>query len=435
MQAEFFHANPRQPALERIAEILAESDGTTIVAMCFISKLGTELLTKHRKAFNNVKSFIAVTARAPTDISAMIELGIAMPGKVWYHNVSGSSFDSENGVPAGVLHDKIIYTENGDQATLWVGSHNLTRNGVTGINIESAIILSGSKDEVPFSHARKHLQRIKTECTDIPPVTPKPPIHKELTQERPVVIVECTASPAVQVAMKGRTDYYFTIHLRHEDYDRICIPPRNAEKQVRLLVYNPGDLTREGPKADPQFIRMGEIHGINFTAKNRRKGRTVRWRDISYCIEESPFKKKYGPLHVVKNRRFKKDEYTVCAVRIENSSDYSADAEIILPSPLKKASKTKSRKIYLHDPNKPQFELFDEDTHGLIPEDDTPFIELTESTKPVLQIKTNGAFATSAIRIIRAMAESQNLEVREERRKGPYKFIAGGYIYKEDLGK
>jgi len=435
MQAEFFHANPRQPALERITEILAESDGTTIVAMCFISKLGTELLTKHRKAFNNVESFIAVTARAPTDISAMIELGIAMPGKVWYHNVSGSSFDSENGVPAGVLHDKIIYTENGDQATLWLGSHNLTRNGVTGINIESAIILSGSKDEVPFSHARKHLQRIKTECTDIPPVTPKPPIHKELTQERPVVIVECTASPAVQVAMKGRTDYYFTIHLRHEDYDRICIPPRNAEKQVRLLVYNPGDLTREGPKADPQFIRMGEIHGINFTAKNRRKGRTVRWRDISYCIEESPFKKKYGPLHVVKNRRFKKDEYTVCAVRIENSSDYSADAEIILPSPLKKASKTKSRKIYLHDPNKPQFELFDEDTHGLIPEDDTPFIELTESTKPVLQIKTNGAFATSAIRIIRAMAESQNLEVREERRKGPYKFIAGGYVYKEDLGK
>jgi hypothetical protein len=434
MQAEFFHANPRQPALERIAEILAQSDGTTMIAMCFISRMGTGLLMEHQNAFIKDESFVAVTARAPTDISAMIELGDKMPGKVWYHNVSGSTFDSENGVPAGVLHDKIIYTENDDQATLWVGSHNLTRNGVTGINIESAIILSGSKDEVPFSHARKHLQKIKKECTDVPPTTPKAPIRKELTLDRPVVIVECTASPAVQVAMKGRADYYFTIHLRHEDYDRICIPPKNAEKQVRLLVYNPGDLTSEGPKVDPQFIRMGEIHGINFTAKNRRKGRTVRWRDISYCIEERPFKKKYGPLHVVKRRRFKKDEYTVCAVRIENSSDYSADTEIILPSPLKKASKTKSRKIYLHDPNKPQFDLFDEGAHGLTPGDDTPYIELTESTKPVLHIKTNGAFATSAIRVIRAMAEKQNLEVREERRKGSYKFISGGYVYKEELG-
>ena len=435
MQAEFFHANPRQPALERIAEILAESDGTTMIAMCFISRTGTDLLTEHQKAFIKDESFIAVTARPPTDISAMIELGLAMPGKVWYHNVSGSTFDSENGVPAGVLHDKIIYTESGDQATLWVGSHNLTRNGVAGINIESAIILSGSKDKVPFIHARKHLQKIKKECTDVPPTTPKPPVRKELTLDRPVVIVECTASPAVQVAMKERADYYFTIHLRHEDYDRLCIPPKDADKQVRLLVYNPGDLTAQGPKVDPQFIRRGEIHGINFTAKNRRKGRTVRWRDISYCIEESPFKKKYGPLHVVKHRRFKKDEYTVCAVRIENSPDYSADAEIILPSPLKKASKTKSRKIYLHDPKRPQFDLFDDDALVTPPGEDVPFIELTESTKPVLHIKTNGVFATSAIRLIRAMAESQNLEVREERRKGPYKFITGGYVYKEDLGK
>ena len=434
MQAEFFHANPRQPALERIAEILAESDGTTMIAMCFISETGAELIMKHSDAFNSDESFIAVTARAPTDIHAMIELGKWMPGTIWYHNVSGSTFDSENGVPAGVLHDKIIYTESGNQATLWVGSHNLTRNGVAGINIESAIILSGSKDEVPFIHARKHLQKIKTECTDVPPTTPKPPVRKELTLDRPVVIVECTASSAVQVAMKERSDYYFTIHLRHEDYDRLCIPPKDADKQVRLLVYNPGDLTSEGPKADPQFIRMGEIHGINFTAKNRRKGRTVRGRDISYSIEESPYKKKYGPLHVVKRRRFKKDEYTVCAVRIENSSDYSADAEIILPGPLKKAAKTKSRKIYLHDPKRPQFDLFDDDTLVLPPGDDVPFIELTESTKPVLHIKTNGAFATSAIRIIRAMAESQNLEVREERRKGSYKFISGGFVYKEELG-
>ena len=95
MQAEFFHANPRQPALERVAEILAESDGTTMIAMCFISRTGTDLLTEHKNAFIKDESFIAVTARPPTDISAMIELGLAMPGKVWYHNVSGSTFDTE----------------------------------------------------------------------------------------------------------------------------------------------------------------------------------------------------------------------------------------------------------------------------------------------------------------------------------------------------
>lgn len=434
MRAEFFNANPRQPALRRIAEILEGSDGTTIIAMCFISKQGAELLAHHRVAFQNDDSFIAVTARAPTDINAMIELGDRLPGKVLYHNVSGSSFDSENGVPAGVLHDKIIYSERGDQATLWVGSHNLTRNGVTGINIESAIILTGSKDEIPFIHALQHLQRIKNECTDTPPVPPKVPSRRELSLDRPVVIVECTAGPEVQVAMKARSDYYFTIHLRHEDYDRLCIPPQNAEKQVRLLVYNHGDLTTKGPKADPQFIRMGEIHGINFTAKNRRKGRNVRWPDISYCIAEKSFKKKYAPLQVVKSRRFKKDEYTICAVRIENSSDYSQDKELILPSPLKKLDQIKSRRVYVHDSNSPQLDLFDQDNRELTSGDEAHFIEITESIKSVLHIKTNGAFATSAIRVVRALAESQNLEVREERKKGPYKFITGGYVYKEELG-
>jgi hypothetical protein len=78
--------------------------------------------------------------------------------------------------------------------------------------------------------------------------------------------------------------------------------------------------------------------------------------------------------------------------------------------------------------------LFDEEALALTPGEDVPFIELAESTKPVLHIKTNGAFATSAIRVIRAMAEKQNLEVREERRKGSYKFISGGYVYKEELG-
>lgn len=317
MITEFFHPNPRTQAYGRLNEIMRGGTVRLIGAVCYVTSDGCALLEANIDNFKTEGSFFIAGYNDISSIGAINELCRQAPGKIYFHGIARKGSENwEGNFQPGLMHDKLIYAEGENEATVWVGSHNLTHNGLLGVNIESATITTGDKGHPFFRQVRQHLESIRHESFEGPAQIPKdPPLDKPI---RELVIIHCEATEEQIQAIRAEKNCYMSIHLRQDAYDSLCRPPADPDKHVRLHLYHPGELDAKGPLAPARLVKAGELYGVNFTEKSVRKGNTAGWPEMSFCIEE-PYGDDFQPLRICSQVHDRTDDVTVCAIRVDDN--------------------------------------------------------------------------------------------------------------------
>jgi hypothetical protein len=317
MITEFFHSNPRAEAFGRLNEIMKSGTVRLIGAVCYVTHDGCALLKANIERFKSPGSFFIAGYNEISSIGAINDLCRQAPGKFYFHGIAKKGSEAPEGhFQPGLMHDKLIYAEGESEATVWVGSHNLTHNGLLGVNIESATITTGDKDDPFFREVRLHLESGRRESFEGPAPIPKdPPLDKPI---RDLVIVHCEATEEQIQAIREEKNCYMSIHLRQDSYDSLCRPPADPDKHVRLHLYLPGELDSKGPRAPARLVKAGELYGVNFTEKSVRKGNTAGWPEMSFCIEE-PHGDDFQPLRICSGAHDRTDDVTVCAIRVDDT--------------------------------------------------------------------------------------------------------------------
>jgi hypothetical protein len=317
MHSEFFHEKTRAEAYGRLAQIMNSGTVKLMGAVCYVTAEGCKLLESNVGRFKNPGSYFIAGYNETSDIREINKLCSLAPGKFFFHGICGSGTESKEGtMMPGLMHDKLIYAQNSEGATVWVGSHNLTKNALRGVNIEAAAIVTGHPDEPFFQEVRKHLEAIRQESFLGPAPIPLPPPIADPIRE--LVLVHCEADEKTIEAMGATHQGFVSIHLRQDGYDKLCIPPANPEKHVRLFLYAPGELSHAGPIGQARLVKSGEIYGVNFTEKSTRRGNKADWPAMDFTIEDPPGAP-FQPLRMCAADRDPSADVTVCAIRIDQS--------------------------------------------------------------------------------------------------------------------
>jgi len=110
--------------------------------------------------------FLCVDGHLPTDIdqlAALVRLGASV--RIRCEDIATYREDNKRQEPLYLIHAKILLFWMRDRtAELWVGSHNWTRRGIAGLNVESSLIVRMSDSSNLFTQAIEYLERIKRVC-------------------------------------------------------------------------------------------------------------------------------------------------------------------------------------------------------------------------------------------------------------------------------
>jgi hypothetical protein len=425
MEIEFFSRTKNEAAIKAIEEIMSAASTCLQIEMCYVTDYGVKLLNRQKEKLLRPGSFIVVSDDPTNDLEGLNMLAELRPDSVLFH----SGIDSSGEGPAsGIMHAKIIYAENDEGATLWVGSHNLTKRGLAGINIEAAMVYKGHPGEQVFKDARNHLKSTVAQSARGPIK-----LREKVYTTAKSLIIECEADNDILVPFKKEpTD--FCLSLTHELFDKECIPPGDTIRDVRLIVYPKGSMTHEGPQSAPLFIRSGQVTGVTFTEKNTKAGSGARWdgkpgfmrmslRQINLAHDDSPLIAEQGDNRV-------DQATTVCSFFVNSEPDrvelhldgpLTADLEydivehiIVIPE----VSKEPGQNLEL--PGVP------------VKEPEVVKVMTRSNGRPIQFVPYHGSLNNWHIRQILAFAQAQNITIRFVKIGKIYKFIRRGNLLSTD---
>ncbi len=324
----FFSPNCDDEALTRVDSIMTHGKSRLMMAVCYVTAYGvTELLSRHREYLIKEGSFIVVGDSPPTDARALNILAESIPdgfAHVRYYKAKATGFECDSPRMTGLMHDKLIYADDGITAKVWNGSHNFTKAALNAINIEAATITEGPMEEPFFQDVRKHLMTIKDLSIEGP--IPEP----DIDEGTPLIYLEASATDKVLAQLReGKVNV--AAHFLHAKYDELCKPPDVVNPQVRLLIYRPSQLTNDGPIARPIATFRCSIFQQGYTKYHEHHyGDTIDVPDVKFDIEETDGP--MSPLKVVRSQR-KRKSWTVCGLTI--LSEAISDEELHLPRAVK----------------------------------------------------------------------------------------------------
>jgi hypothetical protein len=275
MDVDFFSDDPRRKARPRLDDILIRGVDQLVIACCFCTAAGVQILQRHVSRLGKVGSFAVVSVAPPTDYAALADLHRSIPDNLFVH--WGAFSPVEKKASAALMHSKVFYARAGNECWLWTGSHNLTGNATQGGNCEAAVLLHGTADEQPFMDALTHLQTCRNESTLYDPNSLPPG----------------GADRADLLAIHAETDvvptdplpWHIHLCLNTADFDQLLDPPAD----VRLFLYPRGSLHGGWQHAAPIVAYSGSLTGLNLTARNPQTGHAgvlAEWRAATFSITE-----------------------------------------------------------------------------------------------------------------------------------------------------
>jgi hypothetical protein len=328
LNINFFSPNCEDEALTRVDAIMAHGKARLMMAVCYVTAYGvTELLDRHSDLLMKEGSFIVVGDSPPTDARALNILAEIHPNgyvHVRYYKAKASGYECDSPRMTGLMHDKLIYADDGITAKVWNGSHNFTKAALNAINIEAATIIEGPVDDPFFEDVRKHLMTINDLSIEGP--IPEP----DIDEGTPLIYLEASATDKVLAQLReGKINV--AAHFLHANYDELCNPPDVVDPQVRLLIYRPSQLTKDGPTARPIATFRCSIFQQGYTKYHENHyGDTIDVPDVKFDIEET--EGPMSPLKVSRTQR-KRKSWTVCGLTI--LSETISDEELHLPRAVK----------------------------------------------------------------------------------------------------
>ena len=328
LKTDFFSPNCEDEALTRVDAIMAHGKVRLMMAVCYVTAYGvTELLDRNSDLLMKEGNFIVVGDSPPTDARALNIFAENHPNgyvHVRYYKAKASGYECDSPRMTGLMHDKLIYADDGITAKVWNGSHNFTKAALNAINIEAATIIEGPVDDPFFEDVRKHLITIKDLSIEGP--IPEP----DIDEGTPLIYLEASATDKVLAQLReGKINV--AAHFLHANYDELCNPPDVVDPQVRLLIYRPSQLTKDGPTARPIATFRCSIFQQGYTKYHENHyGDTIDVPDVKFDIEET--EGPMSPLKVSRTQR-KRNSWTVCGLTI--LSETISDEELHLPRAVK----------------------------------------------------------------------------------------------------
>ena len=328
LKTDFFSPNCEDEALTRVDAIMAHGKARLMMAVCYVTAYGvTELLDRHSELLMKEGNFIVVGDSPPTDARALNIFAENHPNgyvHVRYYKAKASGYECDSPRMTGLMHDKLIYADDGITAKVWNGSHNFTKAALNAVNIEAATIIEGPVDDPFFEDVRKHLMTIRDLSIEGP--IPEP----DIDEGTPLIYLEASATDKVLAQLReGKINV--AAHFLHANYDELCNPPDVVDPQVRLLIYRPSQLTKDGPTARPIATFRCSIFQQGYTKYHENHyGDTIDVPDVKFDIEET--EGPMSPLKVSRTQR-KRKSWTVCGLTI--LSETISDEELHLPRAVK----------------------------------------------------------------------------------------------------
>lgn len=257
----FFHRRGHANVRPDLEALIASATRSLRAAVCFFTKAGYVLLSRHARQLNLPGSYFVASVDFPTDLRALQALHRSAPGHVYIH--LGGKTPEEPQVGRSLMHSKVFLAVDDDQqARLWVGSHNLTAMAVEGGNIEAGITFTGPTVTAAVQDAAEHLEACRTMAELFDPddmerykeIQRRRRRESEWDLERYVVVVHAeTSDQPTQPTM--------VVHLRIEptDFDRYF----RVDRRVRLFLHPLGSL-KVGMPVDYQRASLwtGEITAV-----------------------------------------------------------------------------------------------------------------------------------------------------------------------------
>jgi hypothetical protein len=226
---------------------------------------------------SNRGSFLCVDLHFPTDIDQLALLK-KQEANVHIHigDLCISTETVERQMPHHLLHTKLLLFDFEDGlAEIWCGSHNWTKRGLTGPNIEASIVLEIRQDSSVYDQVSTTLEEIKENC-------------------RPFDLTEI--------------DYYR--HLRGEDAQRVSVIELEASgahelegKELTLFGKDPKDLDRLGKIGSEVYLSVLDLQEPRWvvyrstivgnselpgTISRFEPRRFVRQKGVDFALLEAP---------------------------------------------------------------------------------------------------------------------------------------------------
>lgn len=294
MTVEFISADIHRSAYARVDAVMAFGSDELALAVCYCTEAGARLLTRHASRLcNSVDCFAIVSNEDINDFEALDRINRQhLNGHLFLH-LGGTA--PREGKLTPLMHSKVVYARRGNECQLWVGSHNLTRNGLSA-NIEAATLISGHANEQVFQDARNHLHEIRSEAVVFtpPPKVPPPPFSVDLL----TIHAECSASAIA--APSAASPLYVSLTLNTTSCDGLL----TGFPRTRLFLYAPGALRgSQWMHATPTCLMDGQLTGINGARANTRvSGTEAAWAQASLHMDNAE-----GP-PVLRNKLFPKHQ-------------------------------------------------------------------------------------------------------------------------------
>jgi len=417
----FFSRINNQAAVQLIEQLMTEATTCLRMEMCYVTEYGVQLLHRHKQRLLREGSFLIASDDKTNDLEGLNRLAELRPESIKFH--SGEDLSGE-GPACGIMHAKVIYTEDGDRAALWVGSHNLTMRGLAGINIEAAMLYRGHKDEPIFDDAREHLATTARKSTS-GPIELKEKIFKTSKS----LIIECEAAESTLATLR-KSPSDFCLSLSHEYFDKDCIPPGDTVRDVRLIAYPAGSLTADGPQLSPLFIRSGQVTGVTFTEHNTKAGAGAKWEDkpgfARMSMRQRERDRLASPLIVEPGDRRIKKALTICSFFVNSHPE---TVELHLDGPFTAGLEYDKEIHQVVVPDISGESITGPDDADLLPREPKVVEVITRSNAKSIQIVPyHGSLNNWHVRQLENYAKDRGIRLRFEKDGPFYKYIRRGNL-------
>lgn len=249
----------------KLDQVLGLGTDSLRAAVCFFTAPGLDVLKHHATRLTSAQSFFVASIDHPTDLDALLDLHYRAPGHVYIHLGGVTPLDPRSGWRP-LMHSKLFLSVAGDEANLWVGSHNLTGHAVTGVNFEAALRFRGPASLKAFHDAAAHLERCRITAELFDPDQMER--YRRIQGQRrgigsadPVLVIHAETDNAAVTAP------FLCYTLLRMDRLEGEFP---IERPVHLYLYPPGSLKRGVEiSVKPAAAFEGLVTGSNRTAQSR----------------------------------------------------------------------------------------------------------------------------------------------------------------------
>ncbi len=307
MNLEFCWSNARQPARQKIDEVLRFGEDQLALAVAFCTGAGVQILSRHISNLNRPESFVVVSSKKPTNLRALGGLDERIPERIYVH-YGGTAPREIQATPFNtpLMHSKVIYARNGNECKLWVGSHNLTASATIGMNYEGAMLLTGDADEPQFRDALQHLLHCRSRSL---PFHPSMMVEDDDDAERQNIL-NIHAESEVEIE---QTPCFVHLCLPNSSNDREV----NPGDKVILYLYPKGSLKGRLDPTKAKAVYEGQQTSKDFTQIHpTAPGIPAAWQDADYIIEWND-----SVYQMLPARTPKADTTTQVVLRFERRND------------------------------------------------------------------------------------------------------------------